>query len=177
MEEETADTSRIEVVLALNDSTKVVSLIKAVTSQQHLTDSPLGTGYRSLLPRRQSFDRLMSEGARAANRKAAVAEPADEASVNPTASEPGEGSDASEVGGGGDGDQSRSKQTVITHNERWEDAFARLKAFQRRHGHCEVPFRYAPDTRLGRWGKFRDSPPRVRSLAPRFSRLHPNVAL
>jgi hypothetical protein len=55
----------------------------------------------------------------------------------------------------GTGSDPVSKTLVVTHNERWEDAFNRLKAFQREHGHCEVPFRYAPDTRLGRWGKFR----------------------
>jgi hypothetical protein len=58
-----------------------------------------------------------------------------------------------------------SKPLVVTHNERWEDAFNRLKAFQQEQGHCEVPFRYAPDTRLGRWGKFRSKLRRMSEVA------------
>jgi Helicase associated domain len=115
----------------------------------------------------------MSDGTAAANRKAAVAEPADEAGEKkPSASElceegSDDASEAGEAGDGGDRD-SRSKQTVVTHNERWEDAFSRLRAFQRRHGHCEVPFRYAPDTRLGRWGALLSDGPSARlSLLPR----------
>lgn len=120
----------------------------------------------SIPSHRQSFEPMMSDRA-AGTRKTIVAEPVEEAGKKkPMASGRVEGSDASEDdGGAGDGDRdSRGKQqNVVTHNERWEDAFSRLKAFQRRHGHCEVPFRYAPDTRLGRWGTLCIDTPNDRS--------------
>jgi Helicase associated domain len=38
-----------------------------------------------------------------------------------------------------------------THGERWEESFRRLVAFQKKHGHCNIPYRYEEDPFLGRW--------------------------
>lgn len=38
-----------------------------------------------------------------------------------------------------------------THEERWEESFRRLVAFQKKHGHCNIPYRYEEDPFLGRW--------------------------
>ena len=43
---------------------------------------------------------------------------------------------------------------AVTHAERWEVSFRRVKSFQRKFGHCEVPFRYPEDSKLGRWGEY-----------------------
>jgi Helicase associated domain len=46
---------------------------------------------------------------------------------------------------------SGNNKTTRTHGERWEESFRRLVAFQKRHGHCNIPYRYEEDPFLGRW--------------------------
>ncbi|CAB9499630.1 TUDOR [Seminavis robusta] len=41
-------------------------------------------------------------------------------------------------------DQQHRKRT-------WEESFALLEAYQKKHGHCQVPIRFDQDRRLGRW--------------------------
>jgi Helicase associated domain len=46
---------------------------------------------------------------------------------------------------------SGNNKPTRTHGERWEESFRRLVAFQKRHGHCNIPYRYEEDPFLGRW--------------------------
>jgi Helicase associated domain len=46
---------------------------------------------------------------------------------------------------------SGNNKPTRTHGERWEESFRRLVSFQKRHGHCNIPYRYEEDPFLGRW--------------------------
>ncbi len=53
----------------------------------------------------------------------------------------------------------------------WDRHIGELKAFHREHGHCDVPMRYRPNRRLGRWVSYLRQRRKLGTLAKEQLRL------